>query len=268
MGQKQSTTSKPLIKNVQSNTVSVIVTKANGEEIDLGELNVHSDVNDIKRTLASVSGLRKAEMLLYIIDDNRRGVDDLTLNAEQKITSLTSFTKIEQQQQQLLLLALVQIPAGLTWQNVQNICTDDGSLEKIGGDTWSPAWDAGSSSIEIIATDSKEGGIEWTIETVDKGYMIGLSHQDKGIDFRTIEFAVRMSSSGNLVVYERGRYVRGIGPYKVGDRIGVRLQKGAITYTHNDEVRYTSTQVPKFPLLADTSFKVIGAKATSVCSTN
>jgi hypothetical protein len=216
------------------------------------------DVQAIKKALASVAGIREHDAELYIVDDTRSDGHDLTLKGHQQISTLMGFTKMKAQ----LRLSMLQGVGFLSWQNTgSNMCVDDGVLEKISGvDCW---LDAGPSSIESFDAGT-ESGIEWTIHTTDKGYMIGLSHKDTGVDYRTIEFAVRVSSSGNLMVFERGRYIVGIGPYQLGDRIRVGLEGGAVTYTRNDELLHTSTQVPNFPLLVDTSFKVPGAKATNV----
>ena len=64
-----------------------------------------------------------------------------------------------------------------------------------------------------------------------------------------IDFAAGCESNGTFHVYEGGQPKGQFGQYEAGDRIEVvRNPQGKIHYVVNGQVRYTSQQVPTYPL--------------------
>eukprot|EP00935_MAST-01C_sp_MAST-1C-sp1_P002013 g2013.t1 len=129
---------------------------------------------------------------------------------------------------------------------------EDGLLEKTsGGGSWS---NAGAASVEELSRSSELQSVEWITMTSNKAYMIGLSNGDSSAHYNDIDFALYAVSNTRFEIYENGAWKGHKGYYSVGDKLEVRLQGDVVTYWCNDELRYTSTQTPTFPLRVDSSF--------------
>ena len=59
------------------------------------------------------------------------------------------------------------------------------------------------------------------------------------------------NSGGYVYVYEKGVNRGGFVAYKAGDVLRVAVVSGAVKYSKNGSVFYTSTQTPAYPLLVD-----------------
>jgi hypothetical protein len=142
-----------------------------------------------------------------------------------------------------------------TWQRVVGMRAEGEELEKIGGND---SWDAGCSSVETITRSEERQWVEWTAVKEDQTYLIGLSHQD------TIEYGVGLYSDGECCAVEKGGIASSDLAYAAGDRFKIVVTGDTVTYERNEEVFYTSTKKPTFPLLIDTSFRTPGATATNL----
>ena len=79
-----------------------------------------------------------------------------------------------------------------------------------------------------------------------------------------MDFALLASSDATLTVYERGES-RGSGwTYASGDRLRVSVTDGVASYSRNDEVLYSSSQAPTYPLLAEVALYDSGATVKDV----
>jgi hypothetical protein len=113
-------------------------------------------------------------------------------------------------------------PNAITWQRKVNVTAVGRALEKTSGEVW--ADDAGCSSVEGISErGDMEQGVEWTIESTNKQYFIGLSHKDRDITYKSIEFALLIDADATLSIYEDGRMAAAADSvdYKVGDKLAI-----------------------------------------------
>jgi hypothetical protein len=149
----------------------------------------------------------------------------------------------------------------VTWQRMENMRGEGMELEKTGG--VSRQYDAGCSSVETISRSEERQWVEWTAATNDKSYFIGLSHTDSDVHYSSIEYGLDVTNS-IFSAYEEDESRGPSANCAIGDRFKVVVTGDAVTYEHNDEVFYSSTMKPSFPLLVDTSFCNLGGKVVDV----
>ena len=157
--------------------------------------------------------------------------------------------------------------------NGATLVREGGATEKRGGEE---EWDTGAVSAEVI--ERKEGGSEaqglkWRAARNDKRFEMGLSHEDGGVGGEygsKKDFAVCCSRGGYLYIFEQGSQVQGSGPsdsfgeYKAGDELEIRVVGDTVSYHKNGALLHTSERKPVFPLRADCSFFMPGARAEGV----
>jgi len=123
------------------------------------------------------------------------------------------------------------------------------------------AWNAGAVSAETLGRD---GFVEFTTGEATTAKMAGLSHGNDGAGYADIDFAIRLSETGHVAIYEGGVNRGGVGTYVAGDLFRVQVQAGVVTYWKNGGLLYTSTGAAIFPLLVDSSLKTFGATLNDV----
>jgi PKD repeat protein len=146
------------------------------------------------------------------------------------------------------------LAVNVEWTAAVNATASGTVLTKTGGAT---GWNAGAVSRKAIRAG--DGYVEFVAGETGTARMVGLSHGDADADFRDIDFAIYPHIGGSLHVYERGVYKAGLGAYAAGDRLRVAVEGGAVKYSRNGTVLYTSAAVPAYPLLVDTSLYSSGA---------
>jgi hypothetical protein len=147
----------------------------------------------------------------------------------------------------------------VTWQNAIRVTATGDDLIRPAGP---PAWDAGASSVESLSGD---GFVEFTTAENNLAKMVGLSNGDTDAGYADIDFAIYLKSTGNVGVYEGGVLRNGnFGSYLAGDLFRIEVAGAEVSYQHNGAVFYTSTIVPSFPLLVDTSLRNQGATVQNV----
>lgn len=144
----------------------------------------------------------------------------------------------------------------VTWTSVVNATVTGSSIEKTGG--CDGCDDAGAVSQEQIS--SGDGYFEFTASETDKLRLAGLSHGNSGTGYADIDFALRLSA-GNAEVRENGVY-KADTPFVSGDRLRVAVVGGAVEYSKNGVVFYTSGESPTYPLLVDTALLGLGSTVT------
>jgi len=141
---------------------------------------------------------------------------------------------------------VVLVATSLTWQNAVNVLIDENNLTKTVGHPWN----AGASSVETITGG---GAMEFTTAETTLAKMAGLSNGDSGVDSPDIDYAIRLTSSGGIRVYEDGTFRGSFGTYVAGDVFRVEANGMVVTYAQNGNVFYTSAVAPTYPLGVDTS---------------
>src|SRR5207244_4273295 len=94
-------------------------------------------------------------------------------------------------------------------------------------------------------------------------FMAGLSNGDTSTSYPDIDFAILVTGSGGVYVYESGGYVGSYGTFSAGDRFRVEVVGGVVRYKRNDVLFYTSTRTPTYPLNVDTSLQSANSGPTS-----
>jgi hypothetical protein len=138
------------------------------------------------------------------------------------------------------------------WTNTVNVSVSGGSLTKTGG--CGGCADAGASSEQRIS--SGEGGVQITATDANRLRLFGLStegtHQPS-----SISFALRLQG-GVAEVRESGAYRSDV-RFAAGDTLGVWVVGGAVQYSKNGTVFYTSTAPVRYPLMVDVALLDAGS---------
>jgi len=135
----------------------------------------------------------------------------------------------------------------VTWASTE-------SADVHGGGGRSPAarpWRVGARSTRVLV--GGDGFVEWTVGR--RGAVaVGLSHGDTDGSLADIDFALRVdAATGELAAVERGHVAGAFGTVVEGDVLRVSVRNGAIEYSRNGALLATSTAVPRYPLLVDSS---------------
>jgi hypothetical protein len=163
--------------------------------------------------------------------------------------------------------ASINTPGGATgnmtlkrvlWSNPVGVSESGSSLVKVGG---TQAWDAGAISSTLI---SGSGYVEFTALETSTYRMCGLGNADSSPSYLDIEFAIYLTGSASVQVYESGGFKGDFGAYQPGDRFRVEVSPGIVRYRKNGVVFYTSAVSPTYPLTIDTSLYSTGATLNSV----
>lgn len=141
--------------------------------------------------------------------------------------------------------------AGLTTQNVTltntaGVSVSGNSLTKTAGVGWG---NAGAASTQSIA--SGNGYVEFTASETNTYRMLGLSNGDWNQDYTDIDFAIFLTDSSALQVYEGGVYRGTFGNYTTGDVLRVGVEGGVVKYRKNGVLLYMSSVTPGYPLLVE-----------------
>ncbi len=150
------------------------------------------------------------------------------------------------------------VVSDLIWTNASGVSTSGSSLVKTG----SAGWNAGAGSTASFA--SGDGFVEFSAIEANTNRMCGLGHSDTGYDDADIDFAIRLTDTGAVQVYESGTLRGSFGTYATGDRFRVEVQVGTVKYRKNGVVFYTSAIGPTYPLAVDTSLDTPGGTLSEV----
>jgi RHS repeat-associated protein len=149
----------------------------------------------------------------------------------------------------------------VSWTNAVRVSVSGNSLTKTGGGP--SAWNAGAAS-EKGSIDSGDGYMEFTASGTNKARRAGLSQGDKNQSWDDIDFCIFLDANGTVSINE-GATLRGsFGSYASGDRFRVSVEGGVVKYRKNGVLLYTSTVVPAYPLIVDTSLFTTGATINNV----
>jgi len=145
------------------------------------------------------------------------------------------------------------------WLSVTNVSESvDYDLTKTGVQ----GWNAGASTIDTLTIN--DGYAEFTTAEADTAKFAGLSNGDDDVSFGDIDFALYLTSAGQIQVREGGVNMGSFGSYAPGDIFRVQLTAGVVSYLKNGELLYTSLVAPTLPLLLDTALFTVGATINDV----
>jgi hypothetical protein len=161
---------------------------------------------------------------------------------------------------QLLFPAPPPVPVWepVRWIESMNVTVTGSSLQKTSG--CNRCADAGAVSEQRITTGN--GAVQFTAMESNTARAIGLSTGNAGTGPDEIRFSMRLQS-GRAEIRESG-LSRGNVRFVPGDSFEIGLENSVIRYFKNGTLIYTSTRVPQYPLLVDTSLSSMGATIGNV----
>ena len=144
------------------------------------------------------------------------------------------------------------------WTNLLNVTASANNLQKTAGCGGCP--DAGAISEQRIT--SGDGGVQFTASDVDALRFVGLGSGASGNNPAAIAFALRLQG-GVAEVRELGVYRSDI-RVSPGDVLQVAVAGGAVKFSRNGSVFYTSGAAPQYPLVVDTSIFDLNSTISNV----
>ena len=134
------------------------------------------------------------------------------------------------------------------WTNGVNVSASGNTLVKTGG--CGGCADAGASSEQRVT--SGDGGLFFAASDPSALRFVGLTWGEPTHQPTHIKFALRVQG-GVAEVRESGAYRTDV-RISAGDVLGVTVSGGAVQYSKNGTVFYTSSAALQYPLAIDASF--------------
>ena len=148
--------------------------------------------------------------------------------------------------------------ASVTWANAVGVTATTGSLTK----TAISEWNSGAVSIQsLVASD---GYVEFTAQETTTWRMLGFGNGDADQGYPDLAYAIELGGTGIVTIWESGTNRGNVSTYVSGDRFRVSVEAGSVKYRKNGSLIYSSSVVPHFPLLVDTSLFSTGATVLGV----
>jgi outer membrane protein assembly factor BamB len=143
----------------------------------------------------------------------------------------------------------------VVWTNAVNCTVSGSTIEKTAGrDDTS---DAAARSQQIISSGAAY--VEFSVAEQNKTLFCGLTHSAIGMDYREIDFSIKLTSYSYAEVRENNDY-RAETPYRVGDVFRIVADGNVVSYFKNDGLIYTSLKAPAFPLFVQANFIGLGSR--------
>lgn len=120
---------------------------------------------------------------------------------------------------------------------------------------------AGAVSTKALVGD---GAVELVASETTSARMFGLAAADVDQGWTTLDFALYLSPTAGLAVYEKGTYRGAVGAYAPGDLLRIALEADVVRYWNGGVLLYTSAAAPPPLLRVDSSLYTPGATLTDV----
>jgi hypothetical protein len=146
----------------------------------------------------------------------------------------------------------------VVWQlnSLSNLLVSGNNLTK----NQSGGWNGGAASWNTVANN---GYLQFTASETSTARMIGLSNTFTSSSYTTIQYALYLTNSGGLQIYESGSYKGTYGTYNTNDVFKIAVENSVVKYYQNGTLLYTSIITPTLPLLADVSINSNGGTVTN-----
>ncbi len=136
---------------------------------------------------------------------------------------------------------------------LSNISVQNNDLVKLqGGNNWNAR--AASSN-----TVHNNGRFNFSTDQNQREKAIGLSANNQGDHFSSIDFCFLLAGNAQIRIFESGSNRGSFGNYDEGDSFSIGIVNNVVHYYHNGEVLYISNQSPSLPLLAKATLRNEGA---------
>jgi hypothetical protein len=145
------------------------------------------------------------------------------------------------------------------WTHLVRCNVQGTSLVKIAGRSGKP--DATAASSQRIV--SGDGYVEFTATSATTERWLGLGRDSAAADPNAIDFCVRLTNRGKLLITERGTRVKSLN-YAPGDVIRIAIEGGTVKYMRNGVVVHTSPIAPVYPLYVNAALVTMNASLDHV----
>ncbi len=139
----------------------------------------------------------------------------------------------------------------VSWKAVSGLTKNNNNVTKSGGTN---NWDAGSFSYNSI---NSNGFFQFVASETNKNRMIGLNAVNSNFSYTDIDYAFYLTGSA-LHIYENGSNRGNVGTYNTNDTLRIDVSGNTVRYIKNNNVVYTSSVAPTFPLFVDCSINGVG----------
>lgn len=148
----------------------------------------------------------------------------------------------------------------ITWTDLIGVSVDaNNNLNKTAVDGWSNAGAASSNKL----LPGEDGYVSMEIENLTDEWAVGLSSQNNGENWTTINYAFDKTNN-NISIYEDGYYIGICGNYKIGDVIKVAREGDYIKYYLNNLELYSTFTGSSEQLIIDVTIYNQGATLTNL----
>ncbi|WP_338790565.1 choice-of-anchor D domain-containing protein [Bernardetia sp. MNP-M8] len=179
----------------------------------------------------------------------------------QDITGLNAGTyQLELTKNGIVSYSSYLIGAPLTWTNLSNLTLNaNGQL-----DHTSSGWNTSANSTKKVIGN---GGIVFKVDNLINS-AIGLSKKESGTGFNSIDYAIYLTATGTVYVFEKGINRGSFGNYQARDGFKIERVGTTIQYSKNGVIFRTSTNVLTDDLLVDVSLQTTGTTLPAVLFIN
>ncbi|MFM7021785.1 MAG: LamG-like jellyroll fold domain-containing protein [Flavobacteriales bacterium] len=137
-------------------------------------------------------------------------------------------------------------PAAISpeWINLSNVSVTNGVISKSNS---SASWNAGALGKSVVAEGQYlQMQVKASVWALGLSYVNNASH-----DYLQTEYAFVRTSTGTLVIYEKGKPVKTVSPFANNDVLSVGIESGYVVYYRNKLKIYTSVNKPSAALYPD-----------------
>jgi len=139
------------------------------------------------------------------------------------------------------------------WTTTVNVAVDGNDITKTAPED---QYNAGAISLGSIA--SGDGFVEFRVADNTSWKAAGFGYGNSNNSRNDIEFAISLTDTGGITVYESGTARGGFGPYTADDVFRVQVSGGVVSYLKNRVPFYTSSIAPTYPVVLDTALRTPG----------
>ena len=104
-------------------------------------------------------------------------------------------------------------------------------------------WDSGAiSTIGIVPGSGVFGGVQFAPAQHNKNVFVGLGRYETEPGYHSIEYGLYLTLTGNVYIYESGRWIAALGTYRAGNHIKIYLDEdNQIVYENDGQTRVSPT---------------------------
>jgi len=149
----------------------------------------------------------------------------------------------------------------VTWTDISDISITGGTISKTGVTGYTTGGAASVEQLELVT----DGWVKATITETNTNRFIGLSNINQNTHYSTINFAIYLTSSGQVQVYENGsrKYNSGL-VYSTGQEIKVQRLGTQVKYWLGTNNFYNSQAQSNLKLIVDLGFYETGSSLENI----